>query len=90
VSAALTARGYTIGRVTSSTPAAGTAAGSAIEYPTAQLPQATSLADALHATASLRQAQVAHVTLLLTTADPQHLLAAVTALPPACAATPTP
>jgi hypothetical protein len=38
----------------------------------------------------LRQAQVVSLTLLLTTADPQHLLAAVTALPPACAATPTP
>jgi hypothetical protein len=92
VSAALTAAGYTVGQVTSSAPATGTPAGSAIEYPTALLQQATVLADALHATTvSLREAQVENLTLLLTTADPQHLLTAVAALPAACAtATPTP
>jgi hypothetical protein len=90
VSAALTAGGYTVGQVTSSPPAPGAQAGSAIEYPAAQLQQATGLAGALHATAALREAQVQELTLLLTTADPEHLLAAVTALAPACAAgTPT-
>jgi hypothetical protein len=80
-----------VGQVTSSVPPTGTAPDSAIEYPSAQLAQATGLADAVHATASLREAQVHGVTLLLTTTDPLHLLAAVIALPPVCTAvTPTP
>jgi hypothetical protein len=91
VSAALAAGGYTVGTVTSSAPPRGTAADSAVEYPVDLLKQATALADALHADASLRKTQVDHVTLLLTTTDPAHLLAAVIALPRVCpVATPTP
>jgi hypothetical protein len=91
VSAALAAGGYTVGHVTSSAPAAGTPPQTAIEYPAAQLEQATGLADALSASRSLRVAPVNGVTLLLTSADPLHLIAALTALPPVCApASPTP
>jgi hypothetical protein len=93
VSAALTAGGYAVGTVTAGALPTGTPPDSAVEYPAALLQQATALADALHAEAALLEAKVDHVTLLLTTADPAHLRAAVTALPHVCAAaapTPTP
>jgi hypothetical protein len=91
VSAALAAGGYRVGTVTTNRPPTGTPPVSAIEYPVTLLQQATALAHALHADSSLRQTPVHHVTLLLTTADTAHLLAAVTALPKVCAAaTPTP
>ena len=91
VSTALTAAGYTVGQVTSSAPVTGTPADSALEYPTALLAPATALADVLHTSTVLREAQVENLTLVLTPADPEHLLAAVTALPAVCApATPTP
>ena len=89
--AALTAAGYAVGQVTSSAPPTGSPAGSALEYPAALLREATGLADALHLSTALHEAQVQNVTLLLTAADPQHLVAAVTALPPLCASpAPTP
>jgi hypothetical protein len=79
-----------VGRVTSSAPPTGTPPLSAIEYRAAQLEQATRLADAVQANQSLREAQVDRVTLLLTTADPLHLFAALAGLPPACARGPVP
>jgi hypothetical protein len=90
VSAALTAGGYTVGHVTTRAPAAGAPPETAIEYPAAQLAEATRLAHALSANQSLREAPVPSVTLLLTTADPRHLIAALAALPAACPAAPTP
>jgi hypothetical protein len=85
VSAALTAAGYTVRQVTTTAPATGRPPKTAIEYPVALLPEATALADALSANPSLHEAQVDRVTLLLTTADPLHLIAALTGLPEACA-----
>ena len=89
VSAALTAAGFPVGHVTRTAPATGTPRERAIEYPAAQLKEATRLATALHAKRSLREANVETVTLLLTTADPRHLVAALTQLPGACAASAT-
>jgi hypothetical protein len=88
VSAALTAGGYTVGRVTSSARSTRKPQDTAIEYPAAQLAQATRLADALHASRSLLEAQVKTVTLLLTPTDPAGLVAALATLPAACAAAP--
>jgi hypothetical protein len=74
-----------VAHTTSGAPATGTPPETAIEYPAAQLTEATRLADALHANGSLREAQVQRVTLLLATADPRQLIAALTAFPGACA-----